>query len=365
MSRDLSEVYEAIKLADKEGRTEDVQKLTAYLESLPAEEKQLDPRDLKSSLGGAAIGAGAGALGVPVARAGIKAASKVGAGVPVVGAFDKVPVERTAFERIIQGGIDPESGTTGRARTTAFNEMTHNIAERAKSQQQVMDELAKKGVIDPRKLATAVDTGGYGATPTGVLARPEAIAAEAEAASKATPMKQKVTQAIKSIPEKAAAFGSGVANYRLPIVGAIGPMVGRGVAGGFAGMQGVDAYNRFAQDDNLGGAISTVGAIGSGLSLVPHPVTRVGGAAIGMGAEALNAYLDYLKKKAQQPQQPEQPQEAPMPVPMAQGGLVGGLDATYNMPLAGGASLSIGGPQQQLGQPMNPMMMPGGLTGIR
>ena len=97
--------------------------------------------------------------------------------------------------------------------------------------------------------------------------------------------------------------------------------------------------------------------------MIPHPVTRVGGTVIGAGAEALNAYLDYLKNKAQQPA----PQAAPQPAPqgMAQGGLVGGLDATYNMPLAGGASLSIGGPQQQQGQPMNPMMMPGGLTGIR
>jgi hypothetical protein len=357
MSRDLSEVYEAIKNADKEGRTEDVQKLTAYLESLPAEEG-LDPRDLKSSLGGAAVGATAGALGVPIARTGVKAASKVGAGVPVVGAFDKIPAERSAFERLIQGGIDEDSGTTGRARQTAYNEFTHGVKERADAQKKVLQELSEKGILNPKKIAAAADTVGYGATPTGVLVRPEALAAEA----KAMPMGQKVRQAVSQIPAKAAAFGSGIANYRLPVVGAVGPVVGRGVAGGFAGMQGVDAYNRFAQDDNLGGAISTVGAIGSGLSLVPHPVTRYGGAAIGAGAELLNAYLDYLKQKAQQPQQP---QEQQMPVPMAQGGLVGGLDATYNMPLAGGASLSIGGPQQQQGQPMNPMMMPGGLTGIR
>ena len=101
--------------------------------------------------------------------------------------------------------------------------------------------------------------------------------------------------------------------------------------------------------------------------MIPHPLTRVGGTAIGVGAEALNAYLDYLKKKAQQPQpqqaQPEQQQPAPQA--MAQGGLVGGLDATYNMPLGGGASLSIGGPQQQPQQPVNPMMLQGGLTGIR
>ncbi len=360
MSRDLSEVYTAIKTADAEGRTEDVKKLAAYLDSLPAEEG-LDPRDLKSTLGGAAVGATAGAFGVPIARAGMKAASKVNAGVPVVGAFDKVPAERTAFERLIQGGVDPESGTTGRARTTAFNEMTHNIAERAKSQQQVMDELAKKGVIDPRKLATAVDTGGYGATPTGVLARPEAIAAE----TKAMPMGQKVRQAVSQFPEKAAAFGSGIANYRLPVIGAVGPMVGRGLAGAGAGIQATDAINRYQQGDIPGAVISGIGSMGTAATLMPTLPTKVVGGAIGAGAEALNAYLDYLKSKAQQPQQPEQPQEQQMPVPMAQGGLVGGLNAMYNMPLAGGASLSIGGPQQQPQfNPMVPRMADGGLASI-
>ena len=77
------------------------------------------------------------------------------------------------------------------------------------------------------------------------------------------------------------------------------PYLGRAVAGGSAGYQGLDALNRFQQDDNLGGAISTVGAVGSGLSLFPHPVTRVGGAALGVGAEMLNQYLDSLKKKVE------------------------------------------------------------------
>ena len=132
-------------------------------------------------------------------------------------------------------------------------------------------------------------------------------------------------------------------------------------------MQGVDAYNRFAQDDNLGGAISTVGAIGSGLSLVPHPATRYGGAAIGMGAEGLNAFLDYLKNKSiQEDQQPPQqpPEQQQMPVPMAQGGLVGGLNTMYNMPQFGG-----GLPQPPMQQsPLNTMMPPmaaGGYVGYR
>lgn len=148
-----------------------------------------------------------------------------------------------------------------------------------------------------------------------------------------------------------------------------GQMLGRSLAGAGAGYQGYDAWNRLQEGDIPGAAISTVGAIGSGLSLVPLPITRVGGTAIGIGAEALNAYLDYLKSKSQQPapqaQPVPQPQPQPAPQGMAQGGLVGGLDATYNMPLAGGASLSIGGPQQQPQfNPMVPGMADGGLASI-
>jgi hypothetical protein len=148
-----------------------------------------------------------------------------------------------------------------------------------------------------------------------------------------------------------------------------GQMLGRSLAGAGAGYQGYDAWNRLQEGDIPGAAISTVGAIGSGLSLVPLPVTRFGGTAIGIGAEALNAYLDYLKNKAQQPPPQAQPQPQPQPQPapqkMAQGGLVGGLNATYNMPMAGGASLSIGGPQQQPQfNPMVPGMADGGLASI-
>ena len=102
---------------------------------------------------------------------------------------------------------------------------------------------------------------------------------------------------------------------------AAAPWLGRGIAGAGTGFQGADAYNRFKQDDNLGGAISTVGAIGSGLSLFPHPVTRVGGAAVGVGAEALNLYLDRLKQKAEQQPAPEQAPAGNLPQ-MAAGGKI-------------------------------------------
>jgi hypothetical protein len=95
------------------------------------------------------------------------------------------------------------------------------------------------------------------------------------------------------------------------------PWLGRGVAGAGTGFQGADAYNRFQQGDYPGAVISGLGALGSAASFVPSPVTRVGGAAVGIGAEMLNMYLDSLKKKVEQ--QPA-PAEAAMPQ-MAAGGL--------------------------------------------
>lgn len=364
MSRDFSDVYEAIRVADAEGRTEDVKKLTDYLNVEASKDvtPEFDSRDLKSTWGGASIGAVAGAGGVPVARAGLKEVAKSKAGVPVVGAFDNIPAERTAFERMIQGVVDDASGTTGRARQTAYNEFTHGVSERAKAQQQVLKELADKGLLDPKKIAAASDTVGFGATPTGVLARPEAIAAE----TKAMPMKQKITQAAKALPGDIAAFGRGVANYKLPIIGSVGPMIGRGLVGAGAGIQATDMYNRYQQGDIPGAIISGIGSGGSAAMLAPHPIAKGAGFAVSAGAEALNAYLDYLKKKAQEPQQAQpmqaQPQQQPAPQAMAQGGLVGGLNATYNVPLAGGSSLSIGG--QQPVNPMMPRMADGGLAGL-
>jgi hypothetical protein len=79
--------------------------------------------------------------------------------------------------------------------------------------------------------------------------------------------------------------------------GTVPAVIGRGLAGAGAGFQGVDAYNRLRSGDIPGGVISGLGALGSAASLIPHPISRIGGTAVGIGAEALNAYLDSLKNK--------------------------------------------------------------------
>jgi hypothetical protein len=101
----------------------------------------------------------------------------------------------------------------------------------------------------------------------------------------------------------------------------VAPWLGRGIAGAGTGFQGADAYNRLQKGDVPGAIVSGVGALGSAASFVPHPVTRLGGAAVGVGAGLLNMYLDKLKQKVDQQPAPA-PAQAPMPQ-MAAGGLAG------------------------------------------
>jgi hypothetical protein len=75
--------------------------------------------------------------------------------------------------------------------------------------------------------------------------------------------------------------------------------LGKTVMGAGAGMQAADAAARYGNDDTSGALISGIGAMGTAASMIPHPIARVGGTAVGMGAEGLNMFLDKLKNKKQ------------------------------------------------------------------
>jgi hypothetical protein len=117
--------------------------------------------------------------------------------------------------------------------------------------------------------------------------------AEAAALRRAAPATEKLAEAIGMSP-KAQSVLSGLYKGGSRLVPAV---VGRGLMGGLAGLQGYDAYNRWQRGDYPGAIIGGLGALGSAASFIPTPMTRVGGTAVGMGAEALNAYLDSLKEK--------------------------------------------------------------------
>jgi len=76
------------------------------------------------------------------------------------------------------------------------------------------------------------------------------------------------------------------------------PWLGRTVAGASLGAQAADTRNRFLAGDVRGGIISGLGALGSGMAFVPHPLVRGLGTALGTAAPMLNMYLDEPEQKA-------------------------------------------------------------------
>jgi hypothetical protein len=93
-----------------------------------------------------------------------------------------------------------------------------------------------------------------------------------------------------------------LANTPKPLQGIVSaPMgvLGRATVGLGAGMQGADVLNRYNAGDTSGAIISGIGAMGTTAAMAPHPVARIGGTAVGLGAEGLNMFLDKLKNKKQ------------------------------------------------------------------
>lgn len=61
-----------------------------------------------------------------------------------------------------------------------------------------------------------------------------------------------------------------------------------------AGTEAADAYNRFSHGDYGRGIVSSLGALGSAASMVPHPITRAVGTGAALAAPAVNAAIDYF-----------------------------------------------------------------------
>ena len=128
-------------------------------------------------------------------------------------------------------------------------------------------------------------------------------AAEAERLRKLRPVTEKIAEKVPSSVKTAGRAIEGAAS-------AIPPWLARGAAGASLGYQAADAYNRLMAGDIRGGIVGGLGAIGSGLAFIPHPLTRGVGTAMAVGAPMLNEMLD----------KPEDTTEG-VNNPMAHGGL--------------------------------------------
>jgi hypothetical protein len=283
---------------------------------------------------GVAGGAFAGQIAGPAINKATEAfqknrAARVGASAPAAG---KVPTSGLVptpdqHTRIIQGGID-ETGTTGRARQQGYNERTAAQSLERQAAEKNMQDLARRRIITGESPLTKI--AAPTSTPSGIIVPGSAVYETPTPAPVAKPPSM-VSKIGASLPQPIQKLGSAIGGVGQDLAAGIGgaaqagvtPYIGRALAGAGLGFQGTDVYNRLQQGDIPGAAISGLGAAGSLAAFVPTPITRVGGTAVGVGAELLNQYLDRLKKQVEAMGQPQQPQPQQQPVPqMARGGLV-------------------------------------------
>ena len=185
---------------------------------------------------------------------------------------------QTGLERQIQGTIDPATGETGRARQTGYNEMTHEQKlARTQVTNPTIKSLIQQGIITGQNPLLGA-TGHIGSTETGVLAKPEEIAAYK--ASKATPQ-VKPPSLMGNVVGSVANTAGKVLNTVSPYAAAYG-----------LGSQAFDAAERGWQGDYPGAAISALGA-GSNFYGVP-------GIAIGLALEKANRMRDEFARGERQ-----------------------------------------------------------------
>jgi hypothetical protein len=329
MAQDLSDVYEAIRIAEKEGRAADVAALVKYLDTAAAAPAQetYDPREQKSLLYGAGAGAGAGIVGPALIKSGI-ASVKAGRVAP--------PPEMSVPHpsQMVSGvsAVD-EAASKGLANEVSQQVRTSQRTMRTDAATDAMKALKAKGLpVNPNILA---EMPTQVARPSGILLPVEAaknIEAE-EAARKALPkaLPKDATYGQRAIAKMLpygakdiANFAKGVYDYKLPFVGGVGSLLGRGLAGAGAGMQGMDAYNRgVVQGDIPGAIISGIGGLGTAATLLPYAPAKVIGGGVGLSAEAINAYRDAMRRGQIVHGAPESYENTtPMGDQYAQGGLV-------------------------------------------
>lgn len=330
MAQDLSDVYDAIRVAEKEGRADDVAALVKYLDTVAAAPVQetYDPRDQASLLYGAGAGAIAGAAGPALIKSGINAVQAGRVQPP-----SQVGVPHPSEIAPITSAVD-EAASKGLANEVSQQVRTSQRAMRTDAATDAMKALKAKGLpVNPNILA---EMPNQVARPSGILL-PVETAKEieiAEAAKKAAapkaPLGQRVVSQFRNptvgadLTRDIGNFAKGIYDYKLPFVGNVGSLLGRGLVGAGAGMQGVDAYNRgVVKGDIPGAVISGVGSLGTAATLLPHPAAKVIGTGVGLSAEAINAYRDAMREGRIEHGAPEHPENVTsLGDPYAAGGLV-------------------------------------------
>ena len=169
------------------------------------------------------------------------------------------------------GGIAKEGFSGGVPDAAAqYNKM--------KPQGQIMQGLAKKGLITPQPVQPGVFTGGQ-----------LSISGQPPAPPPPPPPPGPLSQAAGAVKQGAGAV------LRSPLA--------MGALGGFSAVEsGQEAQKRMASGDDTGAMIAGTGVGGGLMQMIPHPATRAIGAAISV-ASPLTLYLrENLKNQSPMPE---------------------------------------------------------------
>ena len=190
-----------------------------------------------------------------------------------------VPTSRV--DRILYGTL--EDGASSLARQEGQHVLQQQLAERAKSGQQTVEQLARQGVrgVDPKILS---EIENLVPTNRGILTTVQQA--------------QELEKPGTSLAAKAKSIGTGAQDLWKGVQYAgtkgWGPVLGHTLGGIGFGTGLIDTINRAKAEDPTGAIISGIGTIGSGLSFIPG--YGLIGMGLGAGAPALNELRDRIKR---------------------------------------------------------------------
>lgn len=230
-----------------------------------AVEETYDPRDRVGALIPAGAGAAAGAVVPPMIRSGVNAMEQGRVSPSIMGRGPIVPDGHTPFN---PRGLTVEKSLQN---WKMYNEAQLEAAKKVRQE----SALQKKYP-------------GFTRAGTNPVTAP--------LPENATMAQRVMSKVIPGGASDLANFAKGVYDYKLPFIGGVGSLLGRGLVGAGAGIQGADAYNRALEGDTTGSVISGIGGVGTALSLIPYTPVKVLGTGVGLTAEAVNAYRDAMRK---------------------------------------------------------------------
>ena len=328
MARDYSDIYEAIRIADKEGRSEDVVRLSSYLdEQMRVDRSNLTPKDLPISeklspelAGVATAGTGAVLKGASAGYNAFRNAEAKRTADAISQALAKQFVENTSLppQRTVAGIPVVEASAMPKGQNWIKGSTGVTFAGA---------QMEKAALDKGKELASIINRGGEFAggslTPSGIILPPSATPLPGAPSAPQAPLSalqrfyQGAGNMLTRAGQAAAPAIQRAASTALPIVG-----------WGGVGYNAADAYNRgnlgegfLEKAQRMALPISATGA-GATAMLSKNPRVALPAAAYATAVPFVQDYLDKLKRGEIRFQSPENTEPDPMAGAFAMGGLV-------------------------------------------